>query len=83
MPGQMYASNASQTVFSNKTHHLSVNLFLTRALSKDSDQPAHSHILIRIFTAHILESQGRKVEDAQADLILRWARISDVYSSCG
>ena len=31
------------------------------APSKDSDQPVHSCILIRIFTGHILDSQGCKV----------------------
>ena len=30
----------------------------TCALSEDSDQPAHSRSLIRIFTEHILDSQG-------------------------
>ena len=34
---------------------------LTCAPSKDSDQPAHSRSLIRIFTRHILDRQGCKV----------------------
>ena len=33
----------------------------TCALSKDSDKPAHSHSLIRVFTRHISDSQGYKV----------------------
>ena len=57
--------------------------------SEDSDQPAHSRSLIRIFTGRILDSQGCKVSpcgqrrlksdcaDAQADLSLRWAHISE------
>ena len=32
----------------------------TCALSEDSDQPVHSRSLIRIFTGHILDSQGVK-----------------------
>ena len=59
------------------------------APSEDSDQPAHSRSLIRIFTVRILHSQGCKVSscgqrrlksdcaDAQADLSLRWAHMRE------
>ena len=62
------------------------------APSEDSDQPAHSRSLIRIFTGRILDSPGCKgckvssheqlrlrsdCADAQADLSLRWAHISE------
>ena len=59
------------------------------APSEDSDQPALSRSLIRIFTGRILDSQDCKVSscgqwrlwsdcaDAQADLRLRWARIPE------
>ena len=66
----------------------------TRAPSEDSDQPAHSRSLIRIFTGRILDSQGYKVffscrqrrlcsdcADAQAYLNLRWAHWSEVTFS--
>ena len=55
---------------------------------EDSDQPAHSRSLIRIFTRRIWDCQGCKVyscrqrrlwsdcTDAQADLSLRWAHMS-------
>ena len=33
----------------------------TSAPSEDSDQPAHSRSLIRIFTGHILDSQDAKL----------------------
>ena len=56
---------------------------------KDSDQPAHSRSLIKIFTERILDNQSCKVSswgqrrlwsdfaDAQADLSLRWAHMSE------
>ena len=59
-----------------------------RAPSEDSDQPALSRSLIRIFTRRYLDSQWCKVSscgqrrlwsdcaDAQADLSLRWALMS-------
>ena len=61
----------------------------TCAPSEYSDQPAHSRSLIRIFTGRILYSQGSTVSscrqwrlwsdcaDAQTDLILRWAYMSE------
>ena len=61
----------------------------TCAPREDSDQPAHSRSLIRIFTGCILDSQGCKdsscgqrrlwsdCADAQADLSLRWALMSE------
>ena len=61
----------------------------TWAPSEDSDQPAHSRSLIRIFTGRFLDSQVCNVSlcgqrklwsdcaDAQADLSLRWAHISE------
>ena len=61
----------------------------TCALSEDSYQFAHLRRLIRIFTERILDSQGRKFSlcrqrrllsdcaDAQADLSLRWAHMSE------
>ena len=65
------------------------------APSKDSDQPAHSRSLIRIFPVRILISQGCKAslcwqrrlwsdcKDAQADLSIRWASRQKVhYLSC-
>ena len=64
-------------------------MYLQRwAPSEDSDQPAHSRSLIRIFTGRVLASQGVKgsscgqrrpwsvCADAQADLSLRWAHMS-------
>ena len=41
--------------------HSTVNIIGTCASSEDSDQPAHSHSLIRIFTGRTLASQGCKV----------------------
>ena len=58
----------------------------TCAPSEDSDQPAHSRSLIRIFTWRILDNQGFKVSsceqrsdytDPQANLSLRWAHTSE------
>ena len=61
----------------------------TCAPSEDSDQPMHSHSLIRIFTRRILDSQGCQVSsceqrrlrsacaDAQADFSLRWVHMSE------
>ena len=54
------------------------------ALSENSDQPAHTCSLIRIFTVRSKDSQGPKVSssgqrrlaDDQADLSLRWAHGS-------
>ena len=63
------------------------------APSEDSDQPARSRRLIRIFAGHILDSQGCKVSscgerrlwfdcaDSQADLSLRWAHVRRYVSS--
>ena len=65
------------------------NVPSTREHSEDSDQPAHSRSLIKIFTGQILDSQWSKVSscgqrrlwsdcaDAQADLSLRWAHGSE------
>ena len=59
------------------------------APSEDSDQPAHSHSLIRIFTERILDSQGCEVSSCgqrrhgldcpgvQADLSLRLTHMSE------
>ena len=56
---------------------------------EDSDQPAHSRSLIRIFTGRILDGQGCRVfscrqqrlwsdySDAQADLSLRCVHMSE------
>ena len=58
----------------------------TCAPSEDSDQPAHSHKLFRIFTWHFLDSQryqvstcGQRKSDqtARTDLSLRWAHMSE------
>ena len=61
----------------------------TCAPSEDSDQPAHSRSLIRIFTERILDSQGYTVSscgqrwlwsncaDAQTDLSVRWPHMSE------
>ena len=61
------------------------------ARSEDSDQTAHSRSLIRIFTGRFLDSRGYKVSsgeqrglwsdcaDAQVDLSLAWARMSEMY----
>ena len=61
--------------------------FRKRAPSEDSDQPAHSRSLTRIFTGRILDSQGRKVSSCwqwrlwsdcaggQANLCLCWAQM--------
>ena len=61
----------------------------TCAANENSDQPAHSSSLIRIFTGCILDSRRCKVSsreqrrlwsdcaDAQADLSLRWANMSE------
>ena len=79
---QVLSRHSSIVTFSQKRT-------LTCALSDDSDKPAHSRSLIRIFTVRILDRQGRKVSscgqgrlrldraDAQADLSLRWARMSE------
>ena len=42
-------------------YHLSLSAMRTFAPSKESDQPAHSRRLIRIFSGRILDSQGCKV----------------------
>ena len=61
----------------------------TCAPREDSDQPAHSRSLIRIFTGRILDSQGCPLSscgqwrlwshctDAQGDLSLRWTYVSE------
>ena len=63
--------------------------FQTCAPSEDSNQPAHSRSLIRIFIGRFLDSQWCKVylsgqwrlwsdcANAQADLSLRWAHMSE------
>ena len=45
---------------------------------EDSDQPAYSHSLIRIFTSNIfIDSEGRKVSSCgQADQSHRWMKMS-------
>ena len=48
--------------FSKIKEHL-----LTYEPSEDSDQPAHSRSLIRIFTGRILDNQGGKVSQVHAD----------------
>ena len=67
------------------------------APSEDSDQPAHSHNLIRIFTGRILDSQEDKVSlcgqqrlwsdctEAQADFSFRCVHMSEgtFLSGCG
>ena len=67
----------------------------TSAPSKDSDQPAHSICLIRIFVVRILDSQGCEMSScgqrklwsdsaaAQADLSLFWAHMSEGTFSHG
>ena len=66
---------------------LSLKRYLrTCAPSEDSDQPAHSHSLIRIFIGCVLHSQGCEVPSCKqrrlwsdctdADLNLRWAHVS-------
>ena len=45
--------------------------------SQDSDQPAHSRSLIRIFTGKIATGAKFLHADAQADLTLRWAHMSE------
>ena len=64
----------------------------TCAASKVSDQPAHLHSLIRIFTGHILDSNGCKVSscgqqrlgsvctDAPTDLSLCLAQSEGMFS---
>ena len=55
----------------------------TCVLSEDSDRPAHSRRLIRIFTWRILDSQGCKVFSCgqqklirlRDDLSVRWAHM--------
>ena len=61
----------------------------TCAPSEDSDQPAHSRSLIKIFSMRTFDSQGCKVSpcgqrrlwlvctDAQADLCIHWPHISE------
>ena len=61
----------------------------TNTPSEYSDQPVHLQSLISILTQHILDSQGCKVSscgrrrlwadcaNAQADLSLRWAHVSE------
>ena len=49
--------------------------------SEDSDQLAHSHRLIRIFTERILDSQGSKVSLCGQRRYWRWAHTSvDTFS---
>ena len=67
-----------------------------RTPSEDSDQPALSRRLIRIFTRRMLDRKGYKVSpceqlrlwldsaNAQADLNIRWMRMTeDVFWRCG
>ena len=57
---------------------------MTCASSEDSDQPGHQPSLIRVFTVHMKKhwvlsyplSAQLPIEDAQADLSLRWAHRS-------
>ena len=56
--------------------------------SKDTDQPAHSCSLIRLFTVHILDSQGCKVSacwerwlDGCTDWFEYWAHLSEHYEN--
>ena len=57
--------------------------FRTWAPSKDSDQPAHSHSLIRIFTGRILfyskDAKFLPVDnaDSDTDLSVHWANMSE------
>ena len=89
---------AGKRTRSKRLRRCAIELYLNRNVrkhtfeymhpSEDSDQPAHSRSLIRIFTGRILDSQVSKVSscgqwrlrsdctDAQADLSLRWAHVS-------
>ena len=70
----------------------SENYLRTCAPCEDSDQPAHLRSLIKIFAVRILDGQECKVSscgqrrlksdcaDAQSDLNLRWAHISESIS---
>ena len=86
---------------SENNFHLNINLVLknepysqktylrTCAPSEDSDQPAHSRSLIRIFTERFLDIKRCQVSlcgqrelwsdwaDAHADLSLRWAHMTE------
>ena len=69
-PKSRYSFNDSQR---QKTY------IRTCATSEDSDQPVHSHRLIRIFTGRILIANDANClhANAQADLSLRWAHMSE------
>ena len=51
---------------------------MTCAPSKDSDQPGHPPSLIRVFAVRMKKHWvlGYPSADAQADLSLRWAKMS-------
>ena len=44
--------------------------------SDESDQPAHLHSLIRIFTEHILDSQGCKVSYVTMEMLIKFAECA-------
>ena len=48
----------------------SENVLSTCVLSEDSNKPAHSHSLIRIYTGHILNSQGCKVSSCRQQRLI-------------
>ena len=62
----------------------SISYKIACAPSKDSDQPAHQHSLIKVFAGQSIGSQGSKAiqralwsdcADTQADLSLRWVHM--------
>ena len=54
---------------------------LTCAPSEDSDQPAHSRSLIRIFTERILDSQGCKVSSCGQKTLIRLHGCAGCFES--
>ena len=60
----------------------SENYFRTCAPSEDSDQPAHSRSLIRIFTGHILDSQWCQVSSCGQQWLIRLRWLIWVFVGC-
>ena len=72
------------TTYLYKSCNIRKLYLLTCVSSEDSDQPSHTHSLIRIFTRCILDSQGCQVSScrqwrlcrcADKDLSLCWAHM--------
>ena len=79
--------NTCKGIFRHKRNaHIQISLDVRKptfryASNEDSDQPAHSHSLIRLFTGHILDSQGHEVTSYGQRRLIRLRRCAGLFES--